>query len=255
MCAAVTVIVAAVALRNLVPQCDRVDRDLWSALCRIVLVLWAISIVWRANGRQCVDIGAQPHSLLSTRFDGSLCGVQDVAYYGTAQIAFYVSEAVWILRECRQRRKDDGLLLLHHAVTVGLLAFWGIYHNLYWLSVLLPSLHDFSDIFVDGAKYARRAAQKSACGFRLRNALKTLSDVLFAGFVLSWFAIRVYYIPWRFLPALLVAPDRDTLPHALVAFGILCALQVAQAYWTLLIVRAVYTALQKGGNVEDEREK
>ena len=249
---ATTMTVAAVALRNLCPIFDSIDRDLWSAVCRIAFVAWAMCLAWRSL-LQC-DANSGPSSLLTTHYDGSECGATDIAYYGAAQVAFYVSEAVWIVRQPR-RRSDDGLMLVHHAVSVGLISFWGLYHHLYWLSTVMPAMHDASDVFVDGAKYARRLARLRSTGARLRFFMLSLSDVFFALFVLTWFAIRVFYIPTQLLPNLLAAPDRDALPHALVAFGILCALQVAQAYWTLLIVRAGWRAVRQGGRVEDERER
>ena len=243
---ATTAVVFATYVRNLT-WFQKCDRDLWSAICRFFLVLWAITIVWRIE-----TVCQQSVSILSMTFQGAHCRVSDIRYYGVAQIAFYVSEAVWICRNWHRKRKDDELMLWHHCTTIGLILYWGVYNHLYVLATILPSLHDCTDIFLDSAKYIGRLAKQKRFQ-RWKSWLLLSKDILFGLFVALWTAIRIVYIPLFVLPTLYNASDRHRVPHAIEAFSALCLLQIAQIYWSVLIFKAVANAL-RGEKLQDDRE-
>lgn len=227
-----------------------INRDLWSCACRCISVIWFLTILSRSLER-CGDRGwqplttpdANPFSAVVRDRGLNQCMPVDLAYFPVAQIVYYLSEVAWIFAQPRETlRKDDHVLLAHHVVTTLLIGFWGVYLHGYWLSTLLPTLHDVNDVFIDLAKYLKRRGDISS----------KLIDICFGLFVLSWMYTRVYYIPSQFLPQLWNDPDGPLIPFAYFGFSLLILLQFAQAYWTLLILRAVWRAVVTS-QLEDER--
>ena len=55
-------------------------------------------------------------------------------------------------------------------------------------------VHDVNDIFMEAAKMARYAGKQTLC------------TVLFVTFMLSWFASRIYYLPFYIIRSCLTEP-------------------------------------------------
>lgn len=222
---------------------EEVDRDLWSFMFRSVTILWFNCILWRS------DCSIYPldtsFSNVVTQFGPNQCLPTDIQYFPIAQIVFYVAEIGWLLtRPKEQLRKDDTIMVAHHVITSSLIAFWGVYYQLYWLATFLPCLHDASDLFIDYAKYAKRNHLLSLNGL----------NILFALFVGSWVSLRMYYIPGHMLPSLWYDPAGPLVPYAYFGFGLLIVLQFAQAFWTYMIGLAIVKAFQTGEELDDQRE-
>lgn len=173
------------------------------------------------------------------------CLPHDVSDYSRFLLAFYLSEIVDLIGAV-QRRKDDALLLLHHSITVLLIAVWAIQGRLLWGGVWFNAAHELSDIFLESAKVLKRR-QRSAVA-------QTLSKHLFTVFTLSWLALRVYYIPFCFLPETLRDPNSERVIYRNAVLGLIGLLQVAQAFWTGMILRAAWRQFVGDGRLIDERE-
>ena len=226
-------------LRKVSPL-KRVSRDAWCGLVRCGMVFWAASVIWRST----ILCGDNIHHLMFGRGRDN-CLPADVVHYTAAVLAFYVFEIVDLV-STKQRRTDDTVLLLHHAVTVLLCGLWGLRAQMYWAAMWFNAAHEISDIFLESAKVLRRQESNSLA--------HRASEHLFTLFAVSWFALRVYYIPFCYLPAALADRNRHSIPYSNCLLTLVGALQMAQAYWTGLIVRAVWRQYASDGQLVDERE-
>lgn len=227
-------------LRNWAITKWQVSRDVWSSAFRILSVSWAACIVWQTVS---VSLNQDHLGWLNKATDlPATMPVIGMSIYCIGQLAFYMAEIDFMLNRLEQRRSDDSLLLTHHFVTVFLISCYAVLgHQLFWLCTVTTMLHDISDIFLDSAK-------------AIRHQMPRLSEILFALFALSWFALRVYYLPFVILVSLVTDANGPSVPHGYLGFGVILLLQCAQVYWTALIVKAVLKMCRPGGQLTDQRE-
>eukprot|EP00897_Mesotaenium_endlicherianum_P002275 jgi/Mesen1/2075/ME000151S01335 len=162
--------------------------------------------------------------------------------YYTAQCGFYVYSVAALLF-WETRRKDFGVMMTHHVVTVILLGYSYITGNFRVGSIVL-ALHDFSDILLEGAKLFKYAGNEA------------IASVLFGLFALSWLLLRLVYFPFW----IIWSTSIELVHYATDAFKIkyyhfntlLITLLAMHMYWWVLICRMIMKQLQNAGRVTDD---
>merc|ERR1712070_1125865 len=103
----------------------------------------------------------------------------DKEFYLT-QLAFWMSCLLFIFIEVQ--RKDFYQMLTHHFATIFLVA--ASYTLNYWrIGIAVLLCHDPADVFLYAAKTCKEYGWKTA------------ADVLFVGFILSFFILRLVIFP------------------------------------------------------------
>lgn len=131
-----------------------------------MFVLWDKSWLWTI--KNCWH--GYPHQSL----DG------DVWWYYMLSMGFYWS--LTISQFVDVKRKDFWQMFVHHMVTLLLLAFSWVC-NLHRVGSLVLIVHDFADIFLDGAKLTKYANYQKVC------------DCIFAFFTVVWIITRLGFFP------------------------------------------------------------
>lgn len=182
----------------------------------------------------------------------------------TTQTAYYISASIVVLffTNARGNHKDRYVMLIHHAVTIALLAV-SYALNEHRIGSVVLILHDVSDIFLEGAKLCRYAG------------LDSLTNSAFATFALVFFVSRLVIYPLRILYAiyrwypmtlawnvysctgLLDSGCQPELvfrfPLAIWWFGLLGTLQILHIYWFALIARMIVRAISTNHIEKDIR--
>lgn len=141
------------------------------------------------------------------------------------------------------RRKDFGIMLTHHLVTITLIGMSYIFgYSRVGTAIML--LHDVCDIFLESAKMFKYSGSELG------------ANVLFVFFTLSWLVLRLAYFPFFCIHSVMfVATEVIGQPpefHMGFIFC-LCALQVMHIFWFYMIVKMIVKALGAGGVQEDYR--
>ncbi|KAI8819884.1 TLC domain-containing protein [Fimicolochytrium jonesii] len=153
------------------------------------------------------------------------------------------------------KRSDFYALAVHHFVTVSLLSM-SYYMNFTRVGHVVLVLLDLADVILPFAKIMRYAGQKTIC------------DVSFAVFTVSWVLTRHYYLfhiclsIWRDTLIYIPEQSRHWDPWGAECFysfkvyymflGLFCALQVLLLYWLALILKVVLKVIS-GAGAEDVR--
>lgn len=237
---------------------EKLPREAWSVTCRAVFFAWFISLWVRAESQCSTSVAGQKQyllgvvpmpsiSLLVERFGAQNCIPYDVVWFLLAQILFYITELIWLTSlPLAKRRKDDRVFEAHHWLTLTAIGSALATTPLYWAAAFVLSLHDVSDLLLDVAVLLR--AQYKATK---RDIYDFFSSCFFYAFVAVWFVTRVHYIPAHVILPLWPLPQ----VHGIASYVFL-ALQVPQAFWTAMIVRAVWRSIfATGGKIKDEREE
>lgn len=157
------------------------------------------------------------------------------AYY-ILELAFYVHAFVYLFL-FEQRRKDFREMILHHAVTIGLigLSWWQRYIR---IGLVVLILHNWADIFLYFTKVVvyvthRRGVWKEVC---------------FAVFAANFVYSRLYLFPTVVLPSGFFDAVRfsiltDVAPIA-VCNVLLWCLQILHVFWFSLIIRMLTKMLR-----------
>jgi hypothetical protein len=128
---------------------------------------------------------------------------------------------------CLQVRRKDWLeSMIHHVVTVGLLAY-SYYVNFTRVGILIMLLHDISDIFLEAAKLCRYQKKPAT------------SMVYFGLFFVSWVILRMLYFPLVIIRSTLSEPITlvgrvygiEPMPHYAIFNALLLVLLVLHCYW------------------------
>lgn len=178
--------------------------------------------------------------------------VYERAYYSQA-FGFYVSALVFII-VFDARRSDFVELVLHHGVTLGLVAF-SYAVGYVRVGMIVVALHDVGDIFLYGAKFVHYLG------------LAGLDTALFVVFTITFYVTRlllysriVYAISIETLISVVETPALcgwarffDTyIWHWLFFTVFLCTLLVLHCFWFSLVLRMCYRELCLGKKVSDE---
>ncbi|CAD5226312.1 unnamed protein product [Bursaphelenchus xylophilus] len=171
--------------------------------------------------------------------------VDDVIFwYYMMECSFYFS--LLIAAPFDVQRSDSWQMFVHHLITIGLLSFsWTI--NFVRIGTLILISHDLNDIFLELCKLVR-----------YRRRYPNLSNGLFVVFLISWIASRLIYFPIFVVytgivegPAL-IQPDYEVFdfsqkPYApRIILILLIGLMLLHIFWTVLILKIVFKALQEG---------
>ncbi|KAJ2160785.1 Sphingosine N-acyltransferase lag1 [Coemansia sp. RSA 552] len=170
------------------------------------------------------------------------------AYY-LVQLGFWIQQIFVLLVE--ERRKDFGVMLVHHIVTCTLMGS-SLYMNFTRVGNAILCCMDASDIFLSGTKCMRYMK------------LDSLSVVSFVVFLVSWTYTR-HYLYIRIMLSIAneskILTDIGWQPEIgsfytagiINSFLVLLAiLQVLLIYWYLLILRIIYRIIFLR-NLEDNR--
>ncbi|KAH9550115.1 hypothetical protein CY35_10G055900 [Sphagnum magellanicum] len=163
----------------------------------------------------------------------------------TFQCGFYIYSVAALL-VWETRRKDHNVMMSHHIVTIGLIAYSYITGSFRAGTVIL-ALHDVSDIFMELAKlfkYCRSELGASIC---------------FGLFVLSWVLLRLIYFPfwviWSTSYKVISYVDLSNAHISLLYYvcnTLLITLLVIHIYWWVLISRMVIRQLRNCGKVGED---
>jgi ceramide synthetase len=170
----------------------------------------------------------------------------DVKFYYMAELGYYLQGIVSLVF-WETRRKDFGVMMAHHVVTVILIVF-SHYTRLLRIGTMVLLLHDISDIPLELAKASRYANMKSLC------------HAFFAVFFLVWVASRLVYFPGVIIrTALFEVPLCSHISlmrnYSMNAFNtLLLTLLSFHVYWTYLISKILHKAVFKKAGVSDVRE-
>lgn len=173
-------------------------------------------------------------------------------------VGLYVHQLLFLFLDIKT--SDFVALIAHHVITLALvLGSWKYKFTRVGSFVML--LHDFSDIFLEGAKCFNYSQKHIP-------ALSTGADVAFVVFALSFFYLRLYIYPTRVLSSML-EPSRgpcthcgcftttfDACKHVVVyrLFALLLgALQLLQIFWGWKVLGVVVTVV-RGKPLEDPRD-
>jgi len=164
------------------------------------------------------------------------------------ELGFYL-QAVPYLFLWEVRRKDFWENFAHHLATIGLIVY-SYEVNFMKIGTMVFLCHDINDIFMELAKLSKYARREG------------LANVLFASFVISWFATRMFYFPvwiirsaW-YEPIEIIADQYNINPHPHheIFLTLLCFLFALHSYWSYLILRIVVKQVIRG-ELEDIREE
>lgn len=175
--------------------------------------LWNINECWYTYPHQSVAEGVWWHYMISLTFYWSLC----------------VSQFFDV------KRKDFWQMFVHHIATITLMSFSWI-TNLHRIGSLVLIIHDCADIFLEAAKMAKYSGYQKVC------------DFIFAIFTVLWILTRLGVYPfWIIRSTSIDAPTIVPMFPAYYIFnGLLCLLLVLHIFWTILILKIAYKALNSG---------
>lgn len=146
------------------------------------------------------------------------------------------------------KRKDFWATLLHHFVTVALIAY-SYALGFTKIGVIIMFLHDVCDSPLEMAKLAKYAGQEA------------LTNFLFVCFTVIWIAMRVVYFPvwviwsvvWDSFAAVVGENGHIDFPHWEIFTGMLVTLWLLHLYWTYVILQIAAAAVMQG-SASDTRE-
>eukprot|EP00249_Psilotum_nudum_P016761 c25977_g2_i1 orf=581-1456(+) len=165
--------------------------------------------------------------------------------YYTSQCGFYMYSIVALL-VWETRRKDFGVMMSHHVITLVLIAYSYI-SRLFRIGSIVLALHDVSDLIMELAKLCKY------CGMEIS------ASICFGMFVLSWLLLRLIYFPfwiirsssYGFVNHLSRSRPYNTWLYY-VFNTMLITLLVFHIYWWMMICFMVKKQLQNRGKVGDD---
>ncbi|KDD73621.1 hypothetical protein H632_c1994p1 [Helicosporidium sp. ATCC 50920] len=163
--------------------------------------------------------------------------------YYELEAGFYAASSVMLV--CWEvRRRDFGIMLLHHVVTVTLIVL-SQHVGLLRIGSAVMALHDVNDVLLESAKLASYANCPAA------------STALFVLFVACWAVLRLGIFPLRAIRSCWLG-SREALgfwPGCQLEINLLLlALLVMHVYWFVLILRVALRKI-RGGKLSDAREE
>lgn len=206
---------------TLVKFCENSWRCLYYSMSFMygVVVLWDKPWLWDIN--RCWD--GYPHQSVSN----------DIWWYYMISLSFYWSLCVSQFFDVR--RKDFWQMFVHHIATITLMGFsWTC--NLYRIGSLVLVVHDCADIFLEAAKMAKYANYQKLC------------DVIFGIFTLLWILTRIGIYPFWIIYNTSVEATHlvPMFPAYYIFNGLLILLLGLHVFWTFLILKIAYKALNAG---------
>ncbi|BHF84427.1 Ceramide synthase 1 [Sparganum proliferum] len=171
------------------------------------------------------------------------------------QFSYYLAN-VYMVQFLDTVKKDTGMMLVHHVVTLLLIGFSYLARYVK-VGCIVYLLHDVSDAILESGKlliyYNGRENKRNRWG-------ELISTSMFVAFTFSWFYLRIYLFPLRMLHATnwCVYLKRDfMIPRFYLLFNLLLlALVIMHHIWGWFILRmAVRLVMGQSSRLEDIREE
>ncbi|TSK53784.1 Ceramide synthase 1 [Bagarius yarrelli] len=172
----------------------------------------------------------------------------DISFAYLIQGSFY-GHSIYAVVYMDAWRKDSAVMLLHHCITLALIAFSYAFrfHN---IGLLVLFLHDLNDILLEFTKLNIYFKIRGGKSYMINDFLSTVGFVFFG---ITWFWFRLYWFPLKvlyvsFITSLKSVPN---IPFYFFFNTLLFALLLMNIYWFRMVVR-VLTGQMKG--INDVRE-
>nr|BAD16097.1 putative alternaria stem canker resistance protein [Oryza sativa Japonica Group]BAD16340.1 putative alternaria stem canker resistance protein [Oryza sativa Japonica Group] len=165
--------------------------------------------------------------------------------------AGFYTYSIFALQFWEIKRSDFGISMVHHVVSVILIALSYIFSRFARVGSIVLAIHDASDVFLELGKISKYS------GYQL------LADVSFLIFVCSWAVLRLIYYPfwilWSTSFSYEVVPMLDKKKHKFdgplhyyVFNCLLFSLLVLNIYWWVLMYRMLVEQILSKGHVGDD---
>ncbi|XP_032902868.1 ceramide synthase 1 isoform X1 [Amblyraja radiata] len=177
---------------------------------------------------------------------------KDMAIAYLVQCSFY-GHAIYATIYMDAWRKDSVVMLVHHVITLALIAFSYAfrYHN---VGILVLFLHDVNDILLEFTKLNVYFKNRAGVYHRLNDVV---SNIGCCSFAVSWFWFRLYWFPLKVLYATCYSSLQSVpnIPFYFFFNILLLALTLMNIYWFLYILLLVLKVLTgRVAEVNDARE-
>ncbi|XP_062888417.1 ceramide synthase 1 [Mobula hypostoma] len=177
---------------------------------------------------------------------------KDIAIAYLVQCSFY-GHAIYATIYMDAWRKDSVVMLIHHVITLALIAFSYAfrYHN---IGILVLFLHDINDILLEFTKLNVYLKNRAGVYHRLNDVASNIGCCTFA---VSWFWFRLYWFPLKVLYATCYSSLQSVpnIPFYFFFNILLFALTLMNIYWFLYIMLLVVKVLTgQVSEVNDVRE-
>ncbi|XP_042650026.1 ceramide synthase 1 [Tyto alba] len=176
----------------------------------------------------------------------------DIAIAYLLQCSFY-GHSIYATAYMDTWRKDSVVMLLHHVVTLTLIAFSYAfrYHN---VGILVLFLHDVNDVQLEFTKLNVYFKHRGGVYHRLNDVISNIGCLTFS---VSWFWFRLYWFPLKVLYATCYSSLQSVpnIPFYFFFNALLLVLTLMNIYWFLYIVLFVAKVLMgQMQEVNDVRE-
>ncbi|XP_035204280.1 ceramide synthase 1 [Oxyura jamaicensis] len=176
----------------------------------------------------------------------------DIAIAYLLQCSFY-GHSIYATVYMDTWRKDSVVMLLHHVVTLTLIAFSYAfrYHN---VGILVLFLHDVNDVQLEFTKLNVYFKHRGGVYHRLNDVISNVGCLTFS---ISWFWFRLYWFPLKVLYATCHSSLQSVpnIPFYFFFNALLLVLTLMNIYWFLYIVLFVAKVLMgQMQEVNDVRE-
>ncbi|GCC28667.1 hypothetical protein chiPu_0007099 [Chiloscyllium punctatum] len=177
---------------------------------------------------------------------------KDIAIAYLAQCSFY-GHAIYATVYMDAWRKDSVVMLVHHVITLALIAFSYAfrYHN---VGILVLFLHDANDILLEFTKLNVYFKNRAGVRHKLNDVV---SNIGCCSFAISWFWFRLYWFPLKVLYATCYSSLQSVpnIPFYFFFNILLLILTLMNIYWFLYIILLVVKVLTgQVSEVNDVRE-
>ncbi|KAJ7411026.1 derriere protein-like protein [Pitangus sulphuratus] len=176
----------------------------------------------------------------------------DIAIAYLLQCSFY-GHSIYATAYMDTWRKDSVVMLLHHVVTLTLIAssYAFRYHN---VGILVLFLHDINDVQLEFTKLNVYFKHRGGVYHRLNDVISNVGCLAFS---VSWFWFRLYWFPLKVLYATCYSSLQavPNIPFYFFFNALLLILTLMNIYWFLYIVLFVAKVLMgQMQEVNDVRE-
>lgn len=165
--------------------------------------------------------------------------------YYTSQCGFYLYGIVALLF-WETRRKDFGVMVSHHLITLLLISYSYI-ARCFRIGAMTLAIHDMSDLIMEFAKLCKYSGKELT------------ASISFGIFAISWFALRLVYFPFWVIRSssymLAKVLDHSNVYHTWIFYSfntMLITLLIFHIYWWVLICRMINRQLHNKGKIGED---